>query len=228
MIGNEEAAKKINPEKERDNQTTQRLSNYEIMKNQVQQRFSSYNQEEMIRKFNLDSDSEYIYIDFVCRRYRIHRITGDVAWYSDEHSGWQPAGYNEVLTIFDVLCDSCPDCHLSGEFIHMHRLSSLQNGNTGVLGGSLFGDRAPFFDTRGEALHKACRAIGGTPYFKGDIAYVIPLFPFLPVVFQFWHSDDEFSASMELFADRNMLQYMKFETVWFAMGHLLSRIREEM
>ena len=223
------ANRRNNPQNNTNTSGDQRPSNYEIMKYQVQQRFVDYDHSAMIQKFDLKSDEDYLYITFISRNYRIHRVTGEVTWHDHHQSAaWHPAGFNEVLTIFDVLCDSRPDCHLSGEFINMHRLSSLQNGNTGTLGVSLFGDRASFFDARGEALDKACRALGGTPYFKGDIAYVIPLFPFLPVVFQFWHSDDEFPASTELFADSNMLQYMKFETVWFAMGHLLQRICDEM
>ena len=63
---------------------------------------------------------------------------------------------------------------------------------------------------------------------KGDVAYQIPVFDFLPVIFQFWNSDEDFAASLQLLVDKNILDYMHYETVWFAMSHLLSRIKEEM
>ena len=63
---------------------------------------------------------------------------------------------------------------------------------------------------------------------RGDVAYQIPLFDFLPVIFQFWNSDEEFPPSLKFFTDKNMLEYMHYETVWFAMSHLLERIEENM
>ena len=51
---------------------------------------------------------------------------------------------------------------------------------------------------------------------------------FLPVVLRFWESDDEFPASLQVLVDRNILEYMHYETVMFAIGHLLERVREEM
>ena len=205
-----------------------RISNYEIMKNQVQQRFANYDHGEIIRKFNLEFDSEYIYLIFLKRKYRIHCITGEVTWLNEQISSWHAAGFNEVLTIFDVLCDSKPDCHLSGEYINMHRLSSLQNGNTGILGGSFHRKSEDFFDQNRAKLTFACEKLGGVPHAKGDVAYILPLFDFLPVLFQFWFSDEEFPASIEIFFDKNTLQYMRFETLWYAAGYVIERIKEEM
>ncbi|MDD6189473.1 MAG: DUF3786 domain-containing protein, partial [Clostridiales bacterium] len=69
------------------------------------------------------------------------------------------------------------------------------------------------------------RALGGRPYANGDIAYVLPLFDFLPVVFQFWLADDEFDASLNFLWDENTLDFMHFETTFFAAGHVLERLR---
>ena len=32
----------------------------------------------------------------------------------------------------------------------------------------------------------------------------------------------------DIYVDKNMLEYMHYETVWFAMSHLLERIEENM
>ena len=135
------------------------------------------------------------------------------------------AGFNEVMAIYDVLCYAWPDCRLSGEFVNMKSLASIQGG---APGGKLFGGWERRMDHRDAALAAACEKLGGVRAGKGDVAYQLPLFDFLPVRVQFWDSDDEFPASFQLFLDKNVLQYMHFETVAFAAAHLASRLEAEM
>ena len=60
------------------------------------------------------------------------------------------------------------------------------------------------------------------------MSYRVPMFDFLPVMLQFWDSDEEFPASLQLFVDANMLDFMHYETVWFAFSHMMKRITDEM
>lgn len=60
------------------------------------------------------------------------------------------------------------------------------------------------------------------------MVYELALFPFLPVIVRFWESDEEFPASLQILTDKNMLDYMHYETVMFALSHLMSRLKEEM
>ena len=55
------------------NQSSGRTSNYEIMKRQMQKEFLKYDQEKMIQKFHLESDTDSIFIRFVSKDYRIDR-----------------------------------------------------------------------------------------------------------------------------------------------------------
>ena len=79
-------------------------SNYEKMKNSVNDSFLQYNQEIMIQKFSLQYDSAYLYISFIGRTYRISRHTGIIHWSDDHFQTTHDADYNEVMTIYDVLC----------------------------------------------------------------------------------------------------------------------------
>ena len=90
--------------------------NYIEMHNQMRTHFLSYDQEEMIRKFSLKADEEYLYIRFCAREYRIGRQTGIAQWSEDGFQTCTEGDYNESMTIYDVLCCSKPDCRLSGEF----------------------------------------------------------------------------------------------------------------
>lgn len=60
------------------------------------------------------------------------------------------------------------------------------------------------------------------------MSYRIPLFDFFPVTLQFWDADDEFDAVLKIMWDRRTLDFMRYETTWYAAGHLLGRIRELM
>ena len=60
----------------------------------------------------------------------------------------------------------------------------------------------------------------------GEVAYQIPLFDFLPIVLQFWDADEDFPGQLMIKWDKNILQYMHFETTFYATGCLLQRIAD--
>ena len=54
------------------------------------------------------------------------------------------------------------------------------------------------------------------------------MFDFLPMRFAFWRSDEDFPAEIKMLWDSNIMQFMHYETIWFAAGHLLARLEELM
>lgn len=62
----------------------------------------------------------------------------------------------------------------------------------------------------------------------GDAAYGIELFDGLSIVVQLWLGDEEFPPNLRFLWDENALDYIRYETMYFAKGMLLERIREEM
>ena len=197
-------------------------NNYETMKLQMRDEFLKYDQAAMIEKFGLRSDDESLYITFFGTEYAVDRNTGDV------RSELGEAGYSEVMTIYDVLCYSKPHCKASGRMVNMGSLSTIQGGSMKREGDGLFGRYEAEFDQQDETLSAACAKLGGVPEGKGDVAYRIPMFSFLDVMLQYWDSDDEFPASLQLFVDAGMTDFMHYETVWFALSHMMERIRELM
>lgn len=198
-----------------------RKSNYEIMKEKMQIEFLKYDQDNMIQKFLLKSDDQYLYIRFVGRWYRIHRHSGKVE-YQTGHD-FHEAGYNEAMSIFDVLCNSKENCCLSGQFATINSLPGTVYGSG--PGRSLFQETAEHFGKRPQDLAYACEMLGGIKEKKGDISYRLQIFDFLPVWLQFWEADDEFPVKLQFLWDKNILDYMHYETTFFATGHLLERIR---
>jgi len=203
---------------------SERRSNYDVTRDRVEGEFLKYSQELMIQKFRLANDPDYLYIRFAAQDYRINRKTGRVERLASGEA--VHAGFNETMTIFDVLCESRPDCRLSGEFVRVNDLDGVPR--TASLGGNLFDGSAKAFTHRTKALKAACERLGGTAGNVGDVSYRLPLFDFLPVMLQFWDADDEFDAVLKLMWDRRTLDFMRYETTWYAAGHLLARLEQLM
>lgn len=125
------------------------------------------------------------------------------------------------------LCYSKDRCHLSHEFVNINSLSSVRTGNLSPNRG-FFQNTADFFNGKTVALRNACISLSGKELEKGDVAFKLNLFPFLPIIIRFWEADDEFPASLQILADRNTLDYMHYETLMFALTHRFSRLKEEM
>lgn len=200
------------------------LSNYEIMRNQMRAEFVKYDQEKMIRKFHLDFDESYLYLDFVCRNYRIDRKKGIVEWSMDGFNSAAEADYNESMTIYDLLCYSREDCRLAGKFCPLHQVKGTPK--TMRIESGMFQKAADRFQGRIRQLEYACGVLGKPVEMIGDVAAVLWAFPFLPVTFQYWEGDDEFSPRLKFMYDENILDYMHFETVYFMTAHILKRMEE--
>lgn len=202
------------------------MSNYETMQNSMQIRFLKYNQESMIEKFHLDRDGDNLYIRFCGRMYRISRRSGKVTWSEDGFLNCIDAGYNEAMSIYDVLCDSKENCRLSGRFCTLDRLKgtvlSAQPGK------ELFARQVHDLDKKTEQFCHACETLGGEKGKIGDVSYCLYPFEFLPMMLQFWNSDEEFPASLKIMWDENILDYLHYETTFFIVSHMLCRIQEMM
>lgn len=203
------------------------ITNYEKTKFSMARVFLQYDQSAMIRKYSLEYDSNWLYITFVNRIYRINRKTGNVQWSVDKFATVCESGHNETMTIYDVLCYADDACHLSHEFVNISSLSSVRTGNLSQNSG-FFQNTADFFNGKTAELRNACIAFYGKELGKGDVAFELKLFPFLSIIIRFWEADDEFSASLQILVDRNTLDYMHYETLMFALTHLFDRLKEEM
>lgn len=201
-------------------------SNYDITKEKMQTEFLKYDQEKMIEKFCLKHDKEYLYIRFIGRDYRVSRTSGRVEWSEDGFLHCTDGNYNEAMSIFDVLCYSKEGCHLSGRFSRINNMKGTVHSSG--LGESSTNETALYFDGREELLRRACQLLGGTEERIGEVAYRIPAFDFLPVILQFWHSDEEFPPSLQILWDENILSFMHYETTYYTAGHLMERLRELM
>ena len=199
-----------------------RKDNYLIQAQQAKQRYLTYDQTMLIRKFSLESDADYIYVNLLCIPYRLSRSTGDLQ--KKQAGQWVDGNsYEEVMTLLDLLCDSRDDRCISGTFQNMQSFGLHVHRNL------LEDARDPFaeaIDADPALLHRAAAALGAKPLRGGDIGYAFELFDGLELGLLFWHGDDEFAPRVRYLWDTNARQYIRYETMYFAVSLLRRRIRE--
>ena len=200
-----------------------RTNNYLLQAAQAKRYFLTYDQDALIRKLHLPYDEDFLYPVLFSRCYRLSRKTGDLE--REENGVWRDANtHSEVMTLLDLICDSKETRCVSGRFQNMADFGRAFRQN--LL--DQWDPDAELFQSRPEAFRKACEALGGKPLPTGDIAYAIEVFDGLPLAVQLWLGDEEFPARLRYLWDENALMYLKYETMYFAKGLLLERLKAEM
>ena len=200
-----------------------RRDNYLIQAGQARERFLTYDQDALIDKFSLKSDESYLYVNLLCKPYRISRTTGRTE--KQTADTWLDGNsYHEVMTILDLLCDSRDDRRPAGQWQSMQAFGKMFHRE-------LLERRDPFADrieADPEGFRKACLALGGEPVTGCDMGWGMEFFDGLRLAVQFWHGDDEFFPRVRWLWDANALQYLRYETMYFAIALAAERIRELM
>ena len=201
------------------------LSNYDMQVDNAKEIFLAYDQQLLVRKYQLKADESWIYLTYLSTSCRIGRETGSIEqWLQDT---WQECReYSTVMTIYDILCYSKGETvpTLSGQWCTV--------GNfivTGITDTETYtGKFARLFDGRLAALKAACEKLGGVlqPAMAGaDLTCRFAVTPFFPVLLQFWEGDDEFPPKVLILWDRNTDRFMHFETTFYLQGDLLDRLK---
>lgn len=200
--------------------------NYEISRQNAMDYFLRFPQEAMIEKFALEHDEEYLYTDFLGSRYRIHRKTAAVEGSDDGFCTVRTAGFQETLSIFDLLghSDVCP--HASGVWAPVNSLK--HRPRTIAVKAELTDTYAGTFDKDVKAFRAACERIGGTAVPIGDVGYEFTVFRDLKLRLKFYCSDEEFPAQTVILWDENALEYVYYETAFYIMRYLFEKIAQAM
>ena len=198
-------------------------NNYATASVSARELFLSHDQEAMIRTFSLEADGTYFYLRFVGAPYRIHRATGTVE--SRRTGTWKEAAFNDVMTIYDMLCNPNGRPGLTGRWISVQEMNRVKSGAK-TLGSGLNAKWENFYRGKGEQLAAACRSLGGQPGQVGDVAYLLPIFDWMPVYFQFWDGDEEFLPQIRFLWDEATPNYLHFETTFYATDFILDCLRD--
>ena len=201
----------------------ERKNNYEIQAGQARKLFCAHDLDAVARAHGLRTDGDFLYLRLLSEDYRVSRADGYIA--RRDSGAWLPAdGFDETLTIFDLLCDAKPGRRAAGAW-----KTTLDFGgqvHRGPDGARIARMRWSCCTTGGRSCcERACLRLGGTPMAGADVSFSLPFFEELRIAVQFWHGDDEFAPRLRVLWDANADQYLRYETMYYAIGLLKSRLR---
>lgn len=200
-------------------------TNYDKQVQIAQDLFLKYDQDELIKKYDLEHDTDYLYLVFLGDMCRISRKSGEIEVNDKAAGAFVPCSdYNVVMTLYDVLCYPQGTPALADEWRPLEGLQVTMSSPSADVFNQKYADA--FAGNIDRLLH-ACQKIGGMqPRISAgaDVCWQFEIFPFFPLQFRFWDQDDEFPAQIRLLWDRNSLKFMHFETLYYAMGHLMHKL----
>ena len=202
----------------------ERRDNYAMQAEKAKESFLHYDQEALIRKFRLRADENYLYPVMLSDTYRLSRITGDLSRQAGDT--WVDANsHAEVMTLLDLLCDSREDRFLTGSWKSMQAFGNQIHRNLLERPRDLTAER---FAQNMDRFERACRSLGGTPVPMGDMGFAIELFDGLKIAVALWREDEDFPAALRYYWDENALMYIRYETMYYAVDLLRSRLKSRM
>ena len=209
-------------------QNTQ-TSNYDKMVYDARDIFLEYDQEKLIKKYNLTADENNIEIEYLQTSYRICRKTARVDEKLPDGTWHECRAYNTVMTIYDLLCFSKGEDapRLSGIWCPISEFLVIAGANQTE---KCFTKRyAELFQENINKFDAACIKLGGTPdtsAAKADITYLIPVTNFFPVLLQMWKADEEFPPELLFLWDKRAIDFMHYETMFFLQNDILKRLEK--
>lgn len=196
------------------------INNYDRMLLAARQRFLEYDSQALGQKPGVTDLGSELITDFLGQRTVIRKEDGQILL------DGRIAGFGEGLSVLDWLCDRKPDATASLEFCPIGSLPGVYVG-----GGNLSMDMprlAMAIDRKPEKFQTACLEIGGLPEKLGDLGFQLKIFPDLPMCLKFYFGDEEFPPQLTLLWDRNMLRFVRYETVYYIAGCLQARLLQLM
>lgn len=183
-----------------------RQSNYDQVIENWRLKFLEMDQEELIRKFQLEADEEFLYIIYFSKRFRIDRKTGFIT-----EDGKNP-GFDTVMNIYNTFYYSAAHPVASGNLVAFRQVKRVYPFEAAYRR-TIISRLQELFAGKKEELRKACEALGGTLLPQGDVGYVLPVFPFLNIAVLFWDKDEEFEAQANMLFDSEITEFMHEENV---------------
>ena len=197
---------------------TEKMDNYKKMAEAARERFLTFSQEEIIRRWELEADEEWIFLPFFSQPCKIHRSDGKIFPESR-------CMVSDSMVIYDLLCHAKERPILAGSWESISSLGGIIGaGHDSLLSHTA---EAEVLARNLQQVREACQRLGGVQASHADLSYIFPVTEWFPVWLQFWEADEEFPASIRFLWDANALQFMHYETLWYVMKSLLSRLGAE-
>lgn len=191
--------------------------NYERLYTQSREHFLTFDQQPMLDWYGLDHDGKNIYFRLLGREAALDRTTGELICAGER------AGFNEACTVYDILSRAGNKPRLAGRWVSITDLG----GNTAARHMDALQPDLSALEGRLDAAKDLCRSWGGAEQRQGDLSFIVPFTEFFPVWIQVWEGEEELNipSRFNCIWDANTLDFMYYETTWYARGFLLDSLR---
>ena len=193
------------------------MDNYESTLDAARRHFLEYDIALLAKRPGITDAGDHLKTRFFAQTVRIEKSTGQVTLDGEK------VDFVQGLSIYDWLCDRKPGAAAAGEYCPVGSLPGVFVGGSGlqICPKSL----ADAIQRSPEAFQRRMESMGATPVSYGDIGYRLEIFPGLHMLLKFYFADEEFPPSLMLLWDRNMLQFVRYETIYYIAGCLNERLR---
>lgn len=208
------------------------FTNSEVVSQQWRTAFSHYDPTRIARILSLQTDESYLYLTYFQTPYRLRLEDGVLekraAGPSDSTAAdsWTEELYfNEAMSIYHLLRYTKDQPLLSGIWVPNTEIDGAASRSRSLQDPLL----TPFsktFTGKTAALERACETISGQrlPDAKSDVAYQFHAFPQIALRLHFWDADEDFPAQTQVLVDRQITDYVHFETVGCMISDLLEKL----
>ena len=196
------------------------MSNYDHMLEAARQRFLCYDTAQLASRAGIRALADSLCTTFFAQQVRIDCVTGQITL------DGEAADFVQGLSVYDWLCDRRPGAAAANEFCPVGSLPGVFVGGSGL--GIVPAKLAQKIHQNPDGFCRACEIMQGQPVSMGDLGYRIEIFPGLPMCLKFYFGDEEFPPSLTLLWDRNILHFVRYETVYYIAGCLQERLLQLM
>lgn len=184
-------------------------SNYEKVLENWRLRFLAMDHQDLIRKFDLKADEEYLYLTYFSKELQINRKSGGIC---EVENPKRVLGFDTCITIYNLFHYAIDRPVASGKMVPFREVKRVYPFEAAYRKTILkrFQEQ---FNGHVDALRSACEKLGGIDLGKSDAGYLLSVFPFLNIAVFFWDGDEEFEAQANLLFDSNITDFVHEENV---------------
>lgn len=193
------------------------ISNYEISLQNAMKRFCSYDMTVLSQKSGVTDRGAYLETRFFGMKTIIEKKSGVITVNGEK------ADFCEALSIFDWLCDGKKDAKAAFRFCPVSSLPGVLVRGKGLMMKSR--ELSNMIHKKPDLFREKCLRMGGKIVDLGDMGAEIEIFPGLPMELKFYFGDEEFPPDITFLWDENILQFVRYETIYYIAATLMKRLK---
>ena len=192
------------------------MNNYDKMLQAAQARCAGYDMAVLAAKSGVEDTPAHLKSKLFGQTVLVNKTDGAVT------VDGRAASFEQALSVYDWLCDRRDDAVASGAYCPVSSLPGV------FVGGKGLGMEMPKLEKRiheaPDAFVSAMKIMGAEQIALGDLGWKLDIFPKLSMCLKFYYGDEEFPPQLTLLWDKNSLQFVRYETLYYIAGCLHDRL----